>query len=46
MPISNTRVAEHPFLEGLYKDGYFRFVARAYGFEDADTEDLIATREW
>ncbi|MFD5793869.1 DUF5713 family protein [Streptomyces diastatochromogenes] len=113
MPISNTRVAEHPFLEGLYRDGYFPdhvvdkgkaillalcerieterpadlaalyrlthaateefnaleaefeaadseietvareeiggdfwFVAQAYGFEDADTEDLIATREW
>ncbi|MGW0769029.1 DUF5713 family protein [Streptomyces sp. NPDC002676] len=26
--------------------GDFRFVARAYGFEDADTEELIATREW
>jgi alpha-mannosidase len=26
--------------------GDFRFVARAYGFEDADVEELIATREW
>ncbi|MET7769433.1 DUF5713 family protein [Nocardia sp. NPDC005366] len=24
----------------------FWFVARAYGFQDADTEELIATREW
>lgn len=24
----------------------FWFVARAYGFEDADSEDLIATRDW
>lgn len=24
----------------------FRFVARAYGFSDADVEKLIATREW
>ena len=26
--------------------GDFWFVARAYGFEDADVEDLIAPREW
>ncbi|WNM32025.1 DUF5713 family protein [Streptomyces sp. Li-HN-5-11] len=26
--------------------GDFWFVARAYGFEDADAEELIATREW
>lgn len=26
--------------------GDFRFVARAYGFEDADVEELTATREW
>ncbi|MET8809553.1 DUF5713 family protein [Streptomyces sp. NPDC004546] len=26
--------------------GDFWFVARAYGFEDADVEELIATREW
>ncbi|MGW2649406.1 DUF5713 family protein [Streptomyces sp. NPDC001393] len=24
----------------------FWFVARAYGFDDADAEELIATREW
>lgn len=24
----------------------FEFIARSYGFEDADTEQLIATREW
>ncbi|MFF1546800.1 DUF5713 family protein [Streptomyces sp. NPDC058291] len=24
----------------------FGFVARAYGFEDADVEELIATRDW
>ncbi|MFI5720687.1 DUF5713 family protein [Nocardia sp. NPDC051750] len=24
----------------------FWFVARAYGFQDADAEELIATREW
>lgn len=24
----------------------FRFVARAYGFADADVEELIAPREW
>lgn len=24
----------------------FRFVARAYGFEDADVEELIGTRDW
>ncbi|MGW7823210.1 DUF5713 family protein [Streptomyces puniciscabiei] len=113
MPIRNARVAEHAFLDALYRDGYFpdhvvdkgravllalcarieaerpadltalyrltqaateefnaleaefeaagseietvareeiggdfRFVARAYGFEDADVEELIATREW
>ncbi|MEU6086501.1 DUF5713 family protein [Streptomyces sp. NPDC047085] len=113
MPISNPRVAGHPFLEGLYEDGYFPdhvvdkgraillalcerieaerpaglaalyrlthaateefnaleaefeaagseietvareeiggdfwFVAQAYGFGDADAEDLIAPREW
>ncbi|MEU6252524.1 DUF5713 family protein [Streptomyces sp. NPDC047043] len=26
--------------------GDFWFVARAYGFQDADAEKLIATREW
>ena len=26
--------------------GDFWFIARAYGFEDADAEKLIATREW
>lgn len=26
--------------------GDFDFVARAYGFPDADVEELIATREW
>ncbi|WP_460071498.1 DUF5713 family protein [Streptomyces sp. YKOK-I1] len=26
--------------------GDFWFVARAYGFTDADVEELIATREW
>ncbi|MEU2062781.1 DUF5713 family protein [Streptomyces sp. NPDC013455] len=26
--------------------GDFRFVARAYGFPDADVEELIAPREW
>ncbi|MGW1811514.1 DUF5713 family protein [Streptomyces sp. NPDC002078] len=26
--------------------GDFWFVARAYGFEDADVEELIATRDW
>ncbi|MGW4159400.1 DUF5713 family protein [Streptomyces sp. NPDC004788] len=26
--------------------GDFWFVAQAYGFTDADTEELIATREW
>ncbi|MFI2204189.1 DUF5713 family protein [Streptomyces sp. NPDC020192] len=26
--------------------GDFRFVARAYGFQDADVEELIAPREW
>ncbi|MEV1080064.1 DUF5713 family protein [Streptomyces sp. NPDC050211] len=26
--------------------GDFWFVAHAYGFEDADAEELIATREW
>ncbi|MEU3608660.1 DUF5713 family protein [Streptomyces sp. NPDC035033] len=26
--------------------GDFRFVATAYGFPDADPEELIATREW
>jgi hypothetical protein len=26
--------------------GEFWFVARAYGFDDADTEELIGTREW
>jgi hypothetical protein len=113
MPISNTRVAGHAFLDGLYRDGYFpdhlvdkgrgillalcarieaerpadlaalyrltraateefnaleaefeaagsefetvareeiagdfRFVARAYGFGDADAEELVAVREW
>ena len=113
MPISNPRVAGHPFLQGLYEDGYFPdqvvdkgraillalcerveaerpadlpalyrltqaateefnaleaefeaagseietvareeiggdfwFVAKAYGFEDADVEELIATRDW
>ncbi|MEV7899213.1 DUF5713 family protein [Streptomyces cyaneofuscatus] len=24
----------------------FRFIAQAYGFEDADGEELIAAREW
>jgi hypothetical protein len=24
----------------------FRFIASAYGFPEADTEELIATREW
>ncbi|MFI5821874.1 DUF5713 family protein [Streptomyces rishiriensis] len=24
----------------------FHFVARAYGFEDADVEELIGTRDW
>lgn len=24
----------------------FAYVARAYGFADADVEELIATREW
>ena len=24
----------------------FLFIARAYGFEDADNEELIATRDW
>ncbi|MFC4516421.1 MULTISPECIES: DUF5713 family protein [Streptomyces] len=24
----------------------FWFIARAYGFEDADMEELIVTREW
>ena len=24
----------------------FRFIARAYGFEDADVEELIAPRAW
>ncbi|MGW7528972.1 DUF5713 family protein [Streptomyces sp. NPDC054783] len=112
MPISNPQVAQHAFLDGLYRDGYFpdhvvdegraillalcarieaerpadltalyrltqaateefnaleaefeaagsgigtvareeiggdfRFVARAYGFGEADAEELIATRE-
>lgn len=26
--------------------GNFRFVADAYGFADADVEELIATRDW
>ncbi len=26
--------------------GEFRFAARAYGFADADVEELIATRDW
>ncbi|MFG2516388.1 DUF5713 family protein [Streptomyces sp. NPDC048584] len=26
--------------------GEFRFVARAYGFADADIEELIAPRDW
>ncbi|MFF4799127.1 DUF5713 family protein [Streptomyces sp. NPDC001351] len=26
--------------------GDFWFIAQAYGFEDADAEELIATREW
>ncbi|OIJ63288.1 DUF5713 family protein [Streptomyces mangrovisoli] len=26
--------------------GDFRFIARAYGFPDADAEDLIAPRDW
>ncbi|MFI5572242.1 DUF5713 family protein [Streptomyces sp. NPDC051740] len=26
--------------------GEFRFVARAYGFADADAEELIAPRDW
>ncbi|CAL9381563.1 hypothetical protein SUDANB1_01073 [Streptomyces sp. enrichment culture] len=30
--------------EGIAED--FDFVARAYGFRDADVEELIATREW
>ncbi|GHG09196.1 DUF5713 family protein [Streptomyces filamentosus] len=113
MPITNRKVGEHAFLQGLYEDGYFpdhvvdkgreillrlcerveavrpadltalyalthaateefnlleaefeaagseietvareeigedfRFVATAYGFTDADPEELIATREW
>ncbi len=113
MPVSNQQVSAHPFLKGLYDDGYFpdrvvdrgkeillrlcariesrppadlsalhaltqaateefndlqtafekadseietvareeiakdfRFVAHAYGFPDADVEDLIATRDW
>ncbi|HEY0432379.1 MAG TPA: DUF5713 family protein [Chitinophagaceae bacterium] len=24
----------------------FEFIARSYGFQDADVEDLIATRDW
>jgi hypothetical protein len=24
----------------------FEFIARAYGFENADLEELIATRDW
>ena len=24
----------------------FHFIAQAYGFEDADSEELIATRDW
>ncbi|KUM88363.1 MULTISPECIES: DUF5713 family protein [Streptomyces] len=24
----------------------FRFIARTYGFEDADVEELIGTRDW
>ena len=24
----------------------FEFIAHSYGFEDADTEELIATRDW
>ncbi|WP_399893008.1 DUF5713 family protein [Streptomyces sp. BBFR51] len=113
MPITNQRVTAHPFLRGLYEDGYFPdhvvdrgrdillrlcervetdrpadlaalyalthaatgefneleaafeaagselettareeigedfwFVAQAYGFPDADPEELIAPREW
>ncbi|MEU8892639.1 DUF5713 family protein [Streptomyces sp. NPDC048442] len=26
--------------------GEFRFVAKAYGFANADTEELVAAREW
>lgn len=26
--------------------GDFEFIAFSYGFEDADTEELIATRDW
>jgi hypothetical protein len=113
MPVSNPQVSAHPFLKGLYEDGYypdhvvdrareillrlcgrieaerpaglgelyvltqaateefndlqaafeeagsdietvareeiaedFCFVAQAYGFADADVEELIATRDW
>jgi hypothetical protein len=106
MNISNERVAAHPFLDALYRDGWypdrsvdrgkeillrlcarieadrpvdlyvltqaateefndlqdddfdietvareeiaenFRFVAGAYGFADADVEELVATRDW
>ncbi|MDF3143629.1 MULTISPECIES: DUF5713 family protein [unclassified Streptomyces] len=109
MNISNQQVTAHPFLKGLYEDGYypdpavdrgkaillrlcerieaerpadlaalylltqaatdefndlqdddfdietvareeiaedFWFVAHAYGFADADVEELIATRDW
>jgi hypothetical protein len=109
MNISNERVAAHPFLDALYRDGWYpdrsvdrgkeillrlcarieaerpvdlaalyvltqaateefndlqdddfdietvareeiaenvRFVAGAYGFADADVEELVATRDW
>jgi hypothetical protein len=69
MPVSNPQVSAHPFLKGLYEDGYypdhvvdrardietvareeiaedFCFVAQAYGFADANVEELIATRDW
>lgn len=113
MAITNSKIAEYEFLEGMYRDGYFpdflvdkgkailmglcdqietqspadldalyqlthaatdrfndleeefeendseietaardciatdfEFIAKAYGFEDADVEELIATRDW
>ncbi|MER5638011.1 DUF5713 family protein [Kitasatospora sp. NPDC002227] len=113
MPITNQQIAEHPFLQGMYRDSYypdhvvdqgravllrlcerieaeqpadlsalytlthaateefnlleaefdaagseietvareyiaeeFWFLATAYGFKDADIEELIATRDW
>ncbi|MFF4621975.1 hypothetical protein [Nonomuraea jabiensis] len=41
MAPTDQQAAGHPFLKRMYDD-----VATAYGFADADVEELIAARDW